>query len=105
MIDRLITRGTRGIPGRQWCERIWTTRATCAQKGQRLFHFIREAVQAHFAGTPAPQYAEQALAEIAAMNFKHHQINSIVRCPHKPCDYWAKPLADMNGGTYRAMGE
>ena len=54
VIDRLITRGTRGIPGRQWCQRIWTTRATCAQKGQRLFHFIREAVQAQFAGTPAP---------------------------------------------------
>jgi len=54
VIDRLITRGTRGLPGRQWCERIWTIRATCAQKGQRLFHFIREAVQAQFAGTPAP---------------------------------------------------
>ncbi len=51
------------------------------------------------------QYARQALAEVAEMNFKHHQINSIVSCPHKPCDYWAKPLADMNGGTYRAMGE
>lgn len=51
------------------------------------------------------QYAKQALAEIAAMNFKHHQINSIVGCLEKSCDYWAKPLADMNGGTYRAMGE
>ena len=55
------------------------------------------------------QYAKQALAEIAGMNFKHHQINSIVYgvgCNRpKPCDYWAKPLADMNGGTYRAMGE
>ena len=54
VIDRLITRGTRGLRGRQWCERIWTTRATCAQQGQRLFHFIREAVQAYFVGTPAP---------------------------------------------------
>jgi transposase len=54
VIDRLITRGTRGLRGRQWCERIWTTRATCAQKSQRLFRFIREAVQAHFAGTSAP---------------------------------------------------
>jgi len=54
VIDRLITRGTRGIRGRQWCERIWTIRATCAQKGQRLFHFIRDAVQAYFEGTPPP---------------------------------------------------
>ena len=54
VIDRLITRGTRGLPGRQWCERIWTIRATCAQQGQRLFHFIRDAVQAHFEGTLPP---------------------------------------------------
>ena len=54
VIDRLITRGTRGISGRQGCERIWTIRATCAQKGLRLFHLIREAVRAHFKGTPSP---------------------------------------------------
>ena len=54
VIDRLITQGTRGIAGRQWCERIWTTLATCAQKGHRAFHFIRQAVQANFSGTQPP---------------------------------------------------
>ena len=54
VIDRLITQGTRGRAGRQWCERIWTTLATCAQKGHRAFHFIREAVQANFSGTQPP---------------------------------------------------
>jgi len=54
VIDRQITQGTRGISGRQWCERIWTTLATCAQKGHRAFHFITRAVQAHFSGTEAP---------------------------------------------------
>lgn len=54
VIDRLITQGTRGIAGQQWCERIWTTLATCAQKGHRAFHFIRDAVQANFSGTEPP---------------------------------------------------
>jgi len=54
VIDRLITQGTRGTVGRQWCERIWTTLATCTQKGHRAFHFIRRAVQAHFSDTDPP---------------------------------------------------
>jgi len=54
VIDRLITQGTRGGAGRQWCERIWTTLATCAQRGDRAFPFIARAVHAFFSGTPSP---------------------------------------------------
>ena len=32
VIDRRITQGTRSAAGRTWCERIWTTLATCTQK-------------------------------------------------------------------------
>ena len=54
VIDRQITQGTRGISGRQWCERIWTILATCTQKGHQASHFIARAVQAYFSGTPSP---------------------------------------------------
>jgi len=54
VIDRRITQGTRSEGGRQWCERIWTTPATCAAQGRSAFDFILEAVQAHFKGLPAP---------------------------------------------------
>jgi hypothetical protein len=54
VIDRRITQGTRSEGGRQWCERIWTTLATCAAQGRSAFDFILEAVQAHFKGLPAP---------------------------------------------------
>jgi len=32
VIDRKITQGTRGEPGRRWCEPIWTVIATCTQQ-------------------------------------------------------------------------
>jgi transposase len=48
VIDRKITQGTRGEPGRRWCERIWTVMATCAQQGRSVFHYLRDAVQAFF---------------------------------------------------------
>ena len=54
VIDRRITQGTRGLSGRQWCERIWTTMATCAQKGHSAFSFITRAVQASFSSTEPP---------------------------------------------------
>jgi transposase len=54
VIDRLVTQGTRGKPGRRWSERIWTTMATCAQHGQSAFNFLVETVQAHFQGCPTP---------------------------------------------------
>jgi transposase len=33
VIDRRITQGTRGDAGMRWCERIWTTIATCKKQG------------------------------------------------------------------------
>jgi len=55
VIDRHVTQGTRSEKGRKWCERIWTILATCEQKGVSAFSFIRDAVQAFFAGAPAPR--------------------------------------------------
>ena len=54
VIDRLVTQGTRGEPGRHWSERIWTVLATCAQQGRSMFAFLSETVAAHFAGNPTP---------------------------------------------------
>jgi transposase len=47
-IDRKITQGTRGETGRRWCERIWTTLATCAQQHRSAFEFIYRSIIAHF---------------------------------------------------------
>ncbi len=54
VIDRHITQGTRGQPGRQWCERIWTVMATCAMQGRSAFYFLVEVVHASFRNQPAP---------------------------------------------------
>jgi len=40
VIDPRITQGTRGTAGQRWCERIWTTVATCRQKNRNAFEFI-----------------------------------------------------------------
>lgn len=57
VIDRKITQGKRGLTGRESCERIWTTMATCAQQGRSVFEFLHEAISALFHGTPAPSLA------------------------------------------------
>ena len=54
VIDRRLTQGTRGAAGRRWCERIWTTIATCAQQGRSVFEFLQHAVHAHLTGHPVP---------------------------------------------------
>jgi len=54
VIDRRITQGTRSETGRRWCERIWTTVATCAQQGRSVFAFLLESVEAHLHGVPPP---------------------------------------------------
>jgi len=54
VIDRRITQGTRREAGRRWCERIWTTIATCAQQGRSAFEFILDSVHAHFGGGSPP---------------------------------------------------
>lgn len=59
VIDRLVTQGTRSERGRQWCERIWTVIATCAQQGRSAFDFILESVEAYFHGRPGPSLLPQ----------------------------------------------
>ena len=54
VIDRRITQGTRGEKGRRWCERIWTTIATCVQQGRSFFDYLCSALDAHFARQPIP---------------------------------------------------
>jgi transposase len=54
VIDRRITQGTRSETGRRWCERIWTTIATCAQQGRSVFEFLLASVESHLRGAPPP---------------------------------------------------
>ena len=54
VIDRQITQGTRSETGRQWCERIWTVMATCAQQGRSVLEYLENAVRAYFNGQPTP---------------------------------------------------
>lgn len=54
VIDRRMTQGTRSEVGRQWCERIWTVMATCAQQCRSVFDFLAQAMQAYFTGQPIP---------------------------------------------------
>jgi len=54
VIDRRITQGTRSETGRRWCERIWTTVATCTQQGRSVFDFLLESVESHLRGAPPP---------------------------------------------------
>jgi transposase len=54
VIDRLVTHGTRGQPGRIWCERIWTVMATCAIHKRSPFLFLFDSIRAFFSGSPPP---------------------------------------------------
>jgi transposase len=54
VIDRRVTQGTRSRQGRQWCERIWTTIATCRQHGRDLLSFLEQSFRAHLTDTPPP---------------------------------------------------
>jgi transposase len=44
VIDRRITQGTRGNAGIRWCERIWTTIATCKKQNRNVFEFIHKSL-------------------------------------------------------------
>jgi transposase len=46
--------GAQSEAGNTFVERILTVRATCTQQGRHLLTFLTEAVQAHWAGQPAP---------------------------------------------------
>jgi len=54
VIDRKITQGTRGQSGMRWCERIWTTVATCKKQNRNVFDFIHESVIAHWSNKKCP---------------------------------------------------
>ncbi|MCD6392800.1 MAG: IS66 family transposase [Planctomycetes bacterium] len=54
VIDRRITQGTRGQAGIQWCQRIWTTIATCKKQQQNVFRFIHQCLIAHWTDSPCP---------------------------------------------------
>ena len=60
VIDRRITQGTRGESGRRWCERIWTTLATCARTGRDVLDFLKHSLLAHWSGEPPPSLLEPA---------------------------------------------
>ncbi len=47
VIDHRITQGTRGQAGMRWCERIWTTIATCKKHKGNVFEFIHQSLRAH----------------------------------------------------------
>ena len=54
VIDRRITQGTRGDAGMRWCERVWTTLATCKKQERNVFDFIHESVVAQWSKQKYP---------------------------------------------------
>ena len=54
VIDRVITQGTRGEKGRRWCERIWSTLATCALQGVSAFEYLQKTVFNYLTGDMPP---------------------------------------------------
>jgi transposase len=61
VIDRRITQGTRGDAGMRWCERIWTTIATCKKQQRNVFDFIHDSVLAHWSNKKYPSLICQKL--------------------------------------------
>ncbi len=54
VIDRKVTQGTKGKIGWQWCQRIWSTIATCRQRGISVYKFLLDAIYARLHNRPAP---------------------------------------------------
>jgi len=54
VIDRRITQGTRGDTGMRWCERIWTTIATCKKQDRNVFEFIHKSLLAYWTNKDYP---------------------------------------------------
>lgn len=54
VIDRRITQGTRGQRGMCWCERIWTTLATCKKQNRNVLDFIHKTLVAHWSKLEYP---------------------------------------------------
>ena len=59
VLDRKVTQGTKGLIGNLWLERIWSTIATCRQRGRPIFGFLLDTFNAHIRGklTPSLIYA------------------------------------------------
>jgi len=59
VLDRKVTQGTKGLIGNLWCQRIWSTVATCRQRGKPVFKFLLDTFNAHIRGklTPSLIYA------------------------------------------------
>ena len=59
VLDRKVTQGTKGLTGSLWCERIWSTVATCRQRSKSIFEFLFDTFNAHLQGklTPSLIYA------------------------------------------------
>ena len=56
VIDRRITQGTRGDAGMRWCERIWTTIATCKKQERNVFEFIHKSLLSHWTDKNYPLF-------------------------------------------------
>lgn len=56
VIDRRITQGTRGDAGMRWCERIWTTIATCKKQQRNVFDFIHKSLLSHWTDKNYPLF-------------------------------------------------
>jgi transposase len=54
VIDRHVTQGTRSPRGSVWCQRIWTTIATCRQHGHDLLSFLEKSFLALLTDMPPP---------------------------------------------------
>lgn len=54
VLDRKVTQGTKGDIGNLWCQRIWSTVATCRQRDKSIFAFLLDTLNAHFRGKPTP---------------------------------------------------
>ncbi len=54
VLDRHVTQGTRSVRGQQWCERIWSTIATCSQQQRSVFEFLHQTVSSHSVGRLTP---------------------------------------------------
>ena len=56
VIDRRITQGTRGDAGMRWCERVWTTIATCKKQRRNVFDFIHKSLLANWTDENCPLF-------------------------------------------------
>lgn len=55
VIGRRVTQGTRGQKGREFCQRIWTTWATCKIQGRSTYQFLVDCYQAWLHRSQPPE--------------------------------------------------